>query len=407
MDNTHILTPFADGEHTSLVDMQLLQHVPVTMLDDFEANLLELTQNIVAINERKAFLEGVASYLGNFDVEDTEGMFKEVQRRYADKGIDLTKTIKGWFLKPGVSPSIDQSYRRNLYDFCVAMGMDYAQTAEFFLKSFLTIPYNYKDRIDAIYFYCLKARRPYSVIKKMIEVSEGFESTNQDVNGTEAIGKFILNLNSDEEFLHYLRHHCYDRQHQYTTAKTTITDLVTRNKEIMPDETIEEIATTEKKPRNRAIKDPKRNPAAKQNKKLFAKILGYSYQNLNSEERERLSSSGLPAFPQDGDLSKIMSEDKAVSSDVLRKSLILMKFYNYYQTACIEDNYVEPDDPDVIQDRLCDFMCEVDDTLAECGFVQLYVRNPYDAIIIFCANSPNPIGCLKDFIDKRYFGNAD
>lgn len=147
----HIIPAFDNKSATRFVENQLFRLNPITMQDDYEIDTLLLTQEVIELNERKVFLEGVASYLGNVDVTDTEAMLSEVQERYANKGIELKKAVKGWFRKLDVSPSTDQAYRRNLYDFCYALDMDYQTTAEFFLKSFLTIPFNYKDRDDAVY----------------------------------------------------------------------------------------------------------------------------------------------------------------------------------------------------------------------------------------------------------------
>lgn len=161
----HIIPAFDNKNATRLVENQLFRLNPITMQDNYEIDTLLLTQEVIELNERKVFLEGVANYLGNVDVNDTEAMFAEVQERYANKGIELKKAVKGWFRKPDVSPSTDQAYRRNLYDFCYALDMDYQTTAEFFLKSFLTIPFNYKDKDDAVYFYCMKMGRDYPSLK--------------------------------------------------------------------------------------------------------------------------------------------------------------------------------------------------------------------------------------------------
>ena len=62
----HIIPEFDDKNATRLVENQLFQLEPITIQDDY--NTLLHTQQIVEVNERKAFLEGVADYLGNSDV---------------------------------------------------------------------------------------------------------------------------------------------------------------------------------------------------------------------------------------------------------------------------------------------------------------------------------------------------
>ena len=394
MGGLHIIEPFDNGEETQLIEAKLFQLDPLTMQDNYEVDTLLLTQDVVDLNERKVFLESVAAYLGKDVSTNADELLIEVKHRYAEKGIELKKAVKGWFQKQDVAPSTDQAYRRNLYDFCVAMGMDYQTTAKFFLKAFLTIPFNYKDRDDAIYFYCLKESRPHTVIKQMLDVADSFTVTNVDVDSTEEIGLRILEIESDEEFLQYLQRYCYDRKHQYATAKRRLVELITVNKAIVPgkDKTGYDL--------------PFDHLGTAKNSALLDAILGYRYQGLDSTQRKHMKESGLPTFPRDGDIDDILASESETSFEVLRRSLILMKFYNFYRSYQLSTKKLNMDEKD-INACLYDFFDETNEELANCGFVQMYLRNPFDWIILFCANSPNPIDYLKDFIQKRYLGNLE
>lgn len=407
MSEKHILDRFENREATQLLDVRSQGLYPATMDEDYDSEMFLLTEDIVELNERKVFLEGTSAYLGTFEPSDTEGMLQEIRRLYAEKGIELTRTVIEWFRK-GSPPS--KNHRRNLYDFCYALGMDYQTTAEFFLKVFLTIPYNYKDRVDAIYFYGLKANRPYSVIKKILEDSKAYEATNPDISGTERIGIHILSIDTDEEFLEYLRSNCYDPRHQYSTAKEVFAELLSDNKRIRTNSP-QEIDQSSKPKSQRAKKGKQdsssnRNPEAHGNAELLNQILGYSYQRLSAEQKANLDNCDLPRFPTDVDISSILSPSKSVSSETLRKALILMKFYNYFRLKQMSPNYSSEDIDDI---RACydDFLEETNYMLAKCGFVQMYLRNPYDWIILFCAYSQDPLFYLVNFIEKRYFGQTD
>lgn len=393
MQNTHIFDQFADGKETQQIKDNLFLDM-VTLYEDYDEEMLYFTRDIDELSGRKVFLEGVASYLGKSINTSAEELLAEVKMRYKEKGIELTRTVKTWFQKKDTSPSADQAHRHNLYDFCVAMGMDYYTTAEFFFKSFLTIPFNYKDRDDAIYFYCLKNNRPYSVIKQMRDLAKNFETTNTDIAHTEEIGIHILDIESDEEFLAYLRKHCYDKSHQYATAKRKLSELVVANKKIVPgtgeddhELLFDDLGTTK-------------------TSALLGAILGYHYQSLDSSQRKQLSKNDLPTFPRDGDIDKAIADGSEVSFETLRKSLILMKFYNFYRSYQINEHKATIDDRNIAE-YLEDFRSEINSDLAECGFVQMYVRNPYDWIILHCANSPDPVYFLQDFIAKRYRGIMD
>ena len=274
------------------------------------------------------------------------------------------------------------------------MGMDYETTAEFFWKSFLTIPFNYKDRVDAVYFYCLKEKRPYAVVEQMLEVAEEIEAGNQEKEATGRIGKQIFDIKTDEEFIEYLQHHCYERRHQYTTAKQKVAKLIIENKKIVPRQDKEKIEL---------FFD---DLGTKKNSALLRSILGYTYQSLDEKQLKRMKESGLPVFPRDGDVDKAISEGNEISFEVLRKLLILMKFYNFYRKRQLSTKKLSMHENE-INENLYDFFDETNAELAKCGFVQLYPRNPYDWIILFCANSADPIDCLKDFIQKRYMGSEE
>lgn len=386
----HIIPAFDNKNATRLVENQLFRLNPITMQDNYEIDTLLLTQEVIELNERKVFLEGVANYLGNVAANDTEAMLAEVQERYANKGIELKKAVKGWFGKTDVSPSTDQAYRRNLYDFCYALDMDYQTTAEFFLKSFLTIPFNYKDKDDAVYFYCMKMGRDYKTLQHLLDEADKLAITNTNVDITEQIGMQILSIEKDDEFIKYLQNHCYDRKHQYETAKAKIADYILQNKSLVPGKG----------------NDAYENLGTKKNSALLAAILGYRYQGLEPQQRKHMKASGLPTFPRDADIDKVIATENEASFDILRKTLILMKFYNFYRNLQVATRKLDMDDED-INANLYDFFDETNEELAQCGFVQMYLRNPFDWIIVFCANSPDPISYLQDFLQKRYLGELE
>lgn len=413
-ESRFIFPEFDSKKGTQLTEHWLLQLNPVTMQDDYGLSAKQLDQKITELNERKVFLEGTAAYLG-LDASDTDGMLAEVRRRYAEKGIELTNTIKGWFQKEK-TPRTYPKDRRNLYDFCVAMGMAYQETAEFFLKSFLTIPYNYKDCVDAIYFYCLKNNRPYSIIRKMLDEADQFDASNPEGEYTQGIGLHILSINSDEEFMHFLKEHCSDRNHQYATARKELAELIEQNKKIAPlkprklrrfsVENQEADVPQAEAPDEELIEDSFKNLGVKRNVDLLYAILGYEYKELTSNEQDNSCFSNLPSFPTEQDISNALSGKETRSSDTVRKLLILMNFYNHYRhmQVSLKKLFIEEDE---FNNEAFEFEIETNNILVRCGFVQLYARNPYDWIILFCANSPNPLDCLQGFLSKYYLGNSE
>jgi hypothetical protein len=256
--------------------------------------------------------------------------------------------------------------------------MDTNTTAEFFLKNFLIIPFNYKDKVDAVYFYCMRHRKGIETIKTMLDEADKFESLNCDTTHTEEIGRTIRDINDDNEFMKYLKTHCYDEEYQFQTARGMIINFIEENKKLA---------------------------GVNSNSDLLFEIYGYTSQSQYKDTHKGISKSNLPAlftesFPKDVEISKIVN-DKEVTYEVLRKALIIMEFYNYYRSR--ENKAVDGDKKNLmIMDYLREFYDEVNGSMAECGFVQLYLRHPFDSLILFCAKSEDPIFTFKDLIDKRY-----
>lgn len=99
------------------------------------------------------------------------------------------------------------------------------------------------------------------------------------------------------------------------------------------------------------------------------------------------------------------------SADTIRKTLIIFKFYNFF---CSELNnyssfkeYYERygEDEEEINEVLDDFYWETSALLEKCGFVQLYARNPFDWLILFCAKSLDPMDSLRELLRARWLEN--
>ena len=137
---------------------------------------------------------------------------------------------------------------------------------------------------------------------------------------------------------------------------------------------------------------------------LLTVITGYfARETANGEKifKKSISSkeSKLPAlikknFPQREQFKQI--EKGTASFDVIRKFLIMLNFYHFFADALI--NQV-----DAFEEGLYDeFVDETNAVLAECGYVQLYWRNPYDWIFGYCAFAINPLEEFRSVIDTFY-----
>lgn len=323
------------------------------------------------IDARPVFLEGLSSRLTQLGTpctaDNTEPMLAEVKRRYKDiLGFSCPRTVQEWI--KGTTPGVTN--RRNNYDLCFALEMDFRQTAVFFQKHFLTMPFNAKARVDAVFMYCLYHGKPYSAAAEMLEKSKGFVPQENAHTATSQIISAILGTDDDGKFMQYLSEHCYGNEQQFQLAR----GIINRELDIVRERLV--------RYESDCILSPERLGSM-----TIEALLGEKYQGSG----RRIKNSGLPkrfteSLPNDVTLGKIVNGDTA-SYDLLRKTLMLLKFYNFYYEA---DNA----DPQTIGGNLLDFCDELNAVLISCGFAQLYVRHPFDCLLLWCANSFDPIDAL-------------
>ena len=147
---------------------------------DWEDYLFDSTEYAMELDGRNPVLEGIVERLIQMGVqvtcEDKKVIIKELNKRYIAMGIEegVPRAVKNWISGTPVNPA----YRENLYNLCIALGMNTEQVRVFFLKNYMTIPFNYKDRIDAIYFYGISHELPYCEILKLLNENEIDEDSN-------------------------------------------------------------------------------------------------------------------------------------------------------------------------------------------------------------------------------------
>lgn len=203
-------------------------------LEEFD---IEDIRDVVNLCRRPVFMEGIAERLEKLGVHraawDTESVLTEVKQRYKQRiGKNCPRTIQEWIR--GTMPGVTN--RVNNYNLCYALGMDLRETADFFMKCYLTVPFNYKDKIDAIFFYCLHKQKSYAVIESMLKEADRFETVKVSATKTAEIGRRILDITDDDVFMQYLSAHCYNNEQQYQIARVKIIELIDRyNKDSMSE----------------------------------------------------------------------------------------------------------------------------------------------------------------------------
>ncbi len=382
---------FEDGTKTVFAKQQVEMEVDPENIYDAIYEYIEYAKEL---DSRNLFKENLVKYLNKTDsekdystVENSE-LRKEIAKRYKATGLEeLPKSVKNWL--EGTPPGLSRENRINMYNFCIAMGMNVEETKEFFLKAFLTIPFDFKDIVDATYYYGVSNKKEYKDINKLItEITDLVKDKNpvelKENKETKKIGIDISDIHNDDVFKEYIIGNHIDSEKSFRTAKKYIMDFLVTDAQLAQ----KEMELLEGKAAS--------NKFFKENSDVvIAELLNWifcSEETISLKEIEGLPKRFKSGFPRAMELSEIIN-DKA-SSDVYRKALIVLNFYAFFGDILFKDHIIQRDEEEIRED-FDDFHAIVCKNLEESGFVQLYYRNPFDWLILFCARQENPIEVFR------------
>lgn len=301
------------------------------------------------------------------------------------------QTISNWLSK-GV-PASSESGRENIYKLCFALKMDALQTAEFFLKAYLERPFNYKNLHEAIYFFCMNNGLGYCDAEWLIERinNEPIVENPKAQDITKEIGAALQAIHTEDELINFLKENRAGFAIQNKTATERIERLLAECYRLATQLEEKKVSNVDE---------------------LLDTIYGYNARATFGQKdtdgkpvsipvyKKSISDSGFPAlikknFPQRQQFENI-SKRKA-SYDVIRKALIMLRFYYFFATLKCKKLSMA--------DRHDEFVDAMDMDLDECGYIQLYWRNPYDWMFGYCSCAEDPLGELKGLIQEYYLGD--
>lgn len=277
------------------------------------------------------------------------------------------KTLKRWL--EGQVPNGEERSRENVYKLCFALGFNETTTAEFFFKGYLERPFNFKKVNECVYYYCLKNGISYEEAQRIIAEAEKKSSKNAqpEYGNTIAIGNVISQIDTQGDLVSYLV------ENNITAMQTNVSG---RNKvEELKEKCLESIES-------------------KSVDNLLNEIYGFDARSKDFKEEKDITirESRFPKqiktnFPQRQQLENIRNGKG--SNDSIRKAILMLEFFYYFKKTG------SASDPD-------EFVDELNTILIDCGYEELYWRNPYDWMIGYSAYSPNPLDELKNLIDEFY-----
>lgn len=388
----HVMEKFQDGKSTQLAFERILE------IDQTSTEELPGIEEMESLDPAILFQEGINNRLGklgfNGDIDSVDCKIDFLRKQFQKNKVEprvSDATLKNWMTK-AASTSNDMG-RENVFKLCFALEMSAEETAEFFLKAFLSRPYNYKKTNEAVYYFCLLNRINYAGAVRIITAIQNIpqsQTVEKEVN-TEQIGYEIYNITDEAELIKYLEENRYSEEEQHYTSGEMIKSMLDSCFELAQKET--------QLTRGTAV-------TVKSVDALLDVIYDYDADSMRKKEKKTIQDSKFPKCVKanwiDRQAFHNIEKRRTRTEDVYRKALVLLKFYSYYADAYCKARSKNTEDEIDFRGYADDFEVELETVLAECGYLQLYKRNPFDWMILYCAAFPNPLSTFRDIVSKYF-----
>lgn len=395
---------------------------------------LQNSANFVSFHTGLTTLMQRCGYTGSS--EDVEEKTAYLLLKLAAIHVKITEiTVRDWFSGKR-RPSLDSRSRKLVYEICFALGASFELVQEFFRQVYFSRSFNCHTIKEAVYYYCLHqnhsydhALELYETIKAMPETAK-FEAS--DPVYTDQIRNALDNCHSDEEFLAYFSRNksLFDRWNQ--RALFYIEEFVRQIRGTKEDigriEAFRKVGTI---PDAKTLTTPSASGLTIQEFFMQARHFGrkwrYAKQNVTSidfmlefiidpiepvHKKAKLPDIVKLNFPSKKTFSKILNRSQSemsTSYDSIRKCLILLKFYHFWVTLELmmaSGNAAENSQSDYA-DYFDDFCEEMAQLLEECGYEELYERNPYDWIFLWASTTEQPLESFRGVMRAIDFDDSE
>lgn len=395
---------------------------------------LQNSSNFVSFQEGLTALMQQCGYTGS--LKDPEEKTAYLLLKLATIHVKITEiTVRDWFSGKR-RPSLDSRSRKLVYEICFALGASFELVQEFFRQVYFSRSFNCHTIKEAVYYYCLHqnhsydhALELYETIKAMPETAK-FEAS--DPVYTNQIRNALDNCRSDEEFLAYFSRNksIFDRWNQRALfyIEEFIRQIRGTKEDIGRIEAFRKVGTI---PDAKTLTTPSASGLTIQEFFMQARHFGrkwrYAKQNVTSidfmlkfittfttgvtKDATLLDIVKLN-FPSKKTFSKILNRSQSeisTSYDSIRKCLILLKFYHFWVTLELmmdSGNAAENPQSDYA-DYFDDFCEEMAQLLEECGYEELYERNPYDWIFLWASTTEHPLESFRGVMRAIDFDDSE
>ena len=360
-----------------------------------------------AADNFKTFSEGLTEFISNHgysdSLTDVDKKASFLFNKLSEQAIKISKsTIKDWFLSVR-RPNTDIRSRENMYKICFSLNLSENETAKFFNNVYFDRYFNFRNINELIYYFCLKNNKSYNNALNLIEKVKRILETNETSENnatifTNNIAEQTQDFKDDEQLIQYITLNKYNFEKNNVSSTKNLHKLIEEAKSFAQIESESFILDTENM--DKSSLDFMLYIIHGMNFTAIEKELNdYSFsKNANLLDIIRIN------YPSKSTLTNIIN-NKNISYDILRKAMILLKFYVFWLKAFKNKNI----DNAVYKDAtlVSVFISETNDLLYDTGLSNLYSGNPFDWIFLYCSTTHSPLDVFRDLISQVYYQEED
>lgn len=371
--------------------------------DDYADDYSELIDTLNSDDSFRSFGDGLLFFLQKRNSElTTETAVKYIDKLCEDTGISKniiasSNTLKNWF-KGGPRPKKSDDSRESMFALAFLLGLSPNETAELFHKVYLDRAFDYRNKKEIIYYFCLQNNKTWDDATRLISSLNKFKNCDDLTVYTSQIYLDLQSISEEAALLSYIEKHGNNLSKKSITAKDILEKLKTEATEMVEEETKlqEERAKAEKdkKSKTEMYED---NVTLQSFKNTNTRSFNHIYEVItgclvrgDKGTKTLFKNARLPKeiknrFPEAATLSK-----KEPTYEEIRKLIILLFSYNFW-VKTIQSN------------ELIDFDVYIDElnvVLNESGLSLVYYGNPYDWLFLYCALANNPLDTFRAILSE-------
>ena len=328
------------------------------------------------------------------DPDDVVAKVNYIRTAFLKADMDAPREVREWFTK-------QQPIRRDTaFQICFAFGLDGSETDEFFRRVYARErSFNCHRVQEAIYYFCLNNGLTWADamdIQSRVPLA-GSEKAEGEAVRTGSIIAELNQLETKEELITWLN----ENLDKFTVSNVTAYEnirrlwkltsgpdgLLIRERKVPTLPSILDDAATGQRKEIRSGTDGVRIYDA------YLAILQLDKDDIDRLHEDRsirpllgkLHGDAQNAFPDRQGIDRIL-RGKVVSYERVRKWLVLLTFYTWWARKAIERGHYRADPGDA--DRC---ITSMNHYLADSGYPELYVGNPYDWIFLYAAKQEEPL----------------